>query len=175
MVCTFTLHSNLGLARSDKQKLKHPHFETKGFPMSPSLLLTLLAAFLSAILSGLGVGSAGIFVLYLTLVAGYAQPEAQALNLLFFLLSAGAALLLHVKERRIPVRVVLFLAACAVPGAMVGSHLVRVLDAGLLRRLFGGMLVVTGLPQLLKREKKAERSTGKSHGRGRGKNSAKSP
>ena len=117
--------------------------------MFPSLILTLIAAFLSAILSGLGVGSAGVFVLYLTLVAGYAQPEAQALNLLFFLLSAGAALLLHVRERRIPPRVVLFLAACAIPGAVVGSYLVRVLDAGLLRRLFGGMLVVTGLPVLL--------------------------
>jgi uncharacterized membrane protein YfcA len=139
--------------------------------MPTSLLLTLLAAFLSAILSGLGVGSAGIFVLYLTLVAGYAQPEAQALNLLFFLLSAGAALLLHVKERRIPTRVVLFLAACAIPGAVIGSYLVRILDAELLRRLFGGMLVVTGLPQLLRREKRSREGTGQSHG----KNSAKSP
>ncbi|MBQ8275399.1 MAG: sulfite exporter TauE/SafE family protein [Clostridia bacterium] len=141
--------------------------------MSSSLLLTLLAAFLSAILSGLGVGSAGIFVLYLTLVAGYAQPEAQALNLLFFLLSAGAALLLHARERRIPVRVVLFLAVCAVPGAMAGSYLVRVLDAGLLRRLFGGMLVVTGLPQLLKREGRSGRTVGQRTGKGQGKNSAK--
>ena len=143
--------------------------------MPTSLLLTLIAAFLSAVLSGLGVGSAGIFVLYLTLVAGYAQPEAQALNLLFFLLSAGSALLLHVRERRIPARVVLFLAACAIPGAMVGSYLVRVLDAELLRRLFGGMLVVTGLPQLLKREGRAGRSSPNSRGRGHGKNSAKSP
>jgi uncharacterized membrane protein YfcA len=122
--------------------------------MSTSLFLTLIAAFLSAILSGLGIGSAGIFVLYLTFIAGYAQPEAQALNLLFFLLSAGAALLLHIRERRIPVRVVLFLVACAIPGALMGSYLVRVLDAGLLRKLFGGMLVVTGLPALFTKAKK---------------------
>lgn len=121
--------------------------------MSTSLFLTLIAAFLSAILSGLGIGSAGIFVLYLTFIAGYAQPEAQALNLLFFLLSAGAALLLHIRERRIPVRVVLFLVVCAIPGALMGSYLVRVLDAGLLRKLFGGMLVVTGLPALLSRRR----------------------
>ena len=44
---------------------------------------------------------------------------------------------------------VLFLAACAVPGALVGSYLVRVLDPTLIRKLFGGMLVVTGLPVLL--------------------------
>jgi uncharacterized membrane protein YfcA len=123
--------------------------------MTASVLLTLTAAFLSAILSGLGIGSAGIFVLYLTLIAEFSQPEAQALNLLFFLLSAGAALLLHIRERRIPMRVVLFLVVCAIPGALIGSYLVRVLDAALLRKLFGGMLVVTGLPALLSRHKTA--------------------
>jgi uncharacterized membrane protein YfcA len=128
--------------------------------MSTPLLLTLIAAFLSAVLSGLGIGSAGIFVLYLTLIAGYAQPEAQALNLLFFLLSAGAALLLHIRERRIPVRVVLFLVVCAIPGALIGSYLARVLDAGLLRKLFGGMLVVTGLPSLLSRRRGATAQEG---------------
>ena len=116
--------------------------------MSPSLLITVIAAFLAAILSGLGVGSAGLFVLYLTLIAGYSQPEAQALNLLFFLLSAGAALLLHIRARRIPWRVVGFLIVCAVPGALAGSYLVRVLDASVIRKLFGGMLIVTGLPAL---------------------------
>lgn len=125
--------------------------------MSPSVIPILIAAFLSAILSGLGVGSAGIFVLYLTLIAGFPQPEAQALNLLFFLLSAGAALLLHIRERRIPLRVVLFLAACAVPGALIGSYLVRVLDPTLIRKLFGGMLVVTGLPVLLGKAKTPRR------------------
>lgn len=118
--------------------------------MSTSLFTTMLAAFFAAILSGLGIGSAGLFVLYLTLVAGFPQPEAQALNLLFFLLSAGSALLYHVRERKIPWRVVLFLIACAIPGALVGCWLVRVLDASLIRKLFGGMLVVTGLPALLR-------------------------
>ena len=122
--------------------------------MSASMIVTAIAAFLAAILSGLGVGSAGIFVLYLILVAGFPQPEAQALNLLFFLLSAGAALAVHVRERRIPLRVVLFLVACAVPGALLGAYLARVLDASLLRKLFGGMLVVTGLPALFAKAKK---------------------
>ncbi len=119
--------------------------------MSPSLLVTVLAAFAAAVLSGLGIGSAGLFVLYLTLIAGYSQPEAQALNLLFFILSAGAALLLHIRERRIPWRVVLFLIVCAMPGALTGSYLVRLLDATLIRKLFGGMLVITGVPTLFAR------------------------
>lgn len=122
--------------------------------MVPSLAVTVIAAFAAAILSGMGVGSAGLFVLYLTLVAGYAQPEAQAINLLFFLLSAGAALMLHLRVRRIPRRLVLFLIACAIPGALAGSYLVRVLDASLIRRLFGGMLVASGLLGLRTRRRK---------------------
>ena len=118
------------------------------------MAMTLLAAFAAAILSGMGVGSAGLFILYLTLIAGYPQQEAQAVNLLFFLLSAGAALLLHIRARRIPWRVTLFLLACAIPGALAGCVLVRVLDASIIRKLFGGMLVVTGLPGLLARKSK---------------------
>ena len=125
--------------------------------MLPSLFVTLIAAFVAAILSGLGIGSAGLFVLYLTLIAGYSQPEAQALNLMFFILSAGAALLLHVRERKIPWRVVLFLIACAIPGALVGSFLVRALNATIIRKLFGGMLVVTGIPTLLSGKRKRTR------------------
>ncbi len=119
------------------------------------ILVTLVAAFLCAILSGLGVGSAGIFVLYLTLLAAYPQAEAQGLNLLFFLFSAGAALLLHIRERRIPRRLVLFLIIFAVPGALLGSYLARTLDPSVIRRIFGGMLVVTGLPGLLGRGRSA--------------------
>ena len=126
--------------------------------MFPSLLITLAAAFVAAVLSGLGIGSAGLFVLYLTLIAGYSQPEAQALNLLFFILSAGAALLLHIRERTIPWRVVLFLTVCAVPGALAGSYLVRILDASLIRKLFGGMLIITGLPTLFSRKRMYSRS-----------------
>ena len=122
------------------------------------MLTTMLAAFVAAILSGMGVGSAGLFILYLTLVAGYSQPEAQAINLLFFLLSAGASLLLHIRARKIPGRVVLFLLACAIPGALAGSFLVRAVDATVIRKLFGGMLVVTGLPGLVShRRRKAIR------------------
>ena len=112
--------------------------------MSSHVLLFVIAAFLSAILSGLGVGSAGIFVLYLTLVAGFPQPEAQAINLVFFLLSAGASLLLHVKKRHIPRRAAVLLILCAIPGACLGSYLAARLDGFLLRRLFGGMLCITG-------------------------------
>jgi uncharacterized membrane protein YfcA len=126
--------------------------------MTHELLPLVLAAFAAALLSGMGVGSAGLFILYLTLVAGYPQPQAQALNLLFFILSAGSAMLCHARTRRIPPKLVALLILCALPGSVLGNHLVNILDAALIRKLFGGMLIVTGLPSLLrgKREKREQ-------------------
>ena len=54
------------------------------------LFIHMLASFGIAVLSGMGVGSAGLFVLYLTAFAGLSQLQAQGLTLVFFLLSAHA-------------------------------------------------------------------------------------
>ena len=110
-----------------------------------TMLLTLLVCLVCAVLSGMGVGSAGIFTLCLTALLGYPQAEAQALNLAFFLFSAGASLLIHRRARVMPRRVILILIVCALPGALAGSYLARMLDPSILRRLFGGMLVTTGI------------------------------
>lgn len=110
-----------------------------------TVFLTLLVCLSCAVLSGMGVGSAGIFTLCLTALLGYPQAEAQALNLAFFLFSAGASLLIHRRARVMPRREILILVVCALPGALAGSYLARVLDPSILRRLFGGMLVITGI------------------------------
>ena len=54
------------------------------------ILLDILAGTAVAVLSGMGVGSGGLLVVYLTLAAGMQQAPAQALNLFFFLFAAGA-------------------------------------------------------------------------------------
>ncbi len=117
-------------------------------------IVLLIACFICAVLSGLGVGSAGIFTLYLTLLAAYPQTEAQMLNLIFFLFSAGAALLLHIRERVIPRRLTLVLILCAIPGTLLGSYLARTLNPAIVRKLFGGMLVLTGVPTLVRGKEK---------------------
>ena len=60
----------------------------------------------------------------------------------------------HRRYRRIPWRTVGFLSLYALPGAVPGAYLVRMPDASLIRRLFGGMPVVTGLPVLLRKSPK---------------------
>ena len=112
-----------------------------------------IVSFLVAILSGLGVGSAGLLTVYLTLVLGLPQLTAQGLNLLFFLFSSGAALLFHLSRTPLLLSVILLLLTGGFAGAFFGTRLAAFLPEELLRRLFGIFLIASGALGLFKRSK----------------------
>ncbi len=97
-----------------------------------------------ALLSGMGVGSAGLLVVWLTMADTVPQLAAQGLNLYFFLFSSGASLCVHLRRRKIYFGLCALMIPTGVVGALLGSFLSSVLDGAVLRRLFGGMLVVCG-------------------------------
>ncbi len=109
--------------------------------------------FAIAVLSGLGVGSAGIPVLYLTAVQGLPQLEAQGLNLVFFLFCSGAALLIHVLRIPLPRVYILMMIPAGLAGSFLGTALAASLPQALLRTLFGVFLIATGAMGLFKRRK----------------------
>lgn len=116
-------------------------------------LLDFIAAGVIALLTGMGVGSGGLFVIYLTLIRHLPQLIAQGFNLLFFLSSGGGALLYHIPRRKIRWTLIVLLAGAGAVGAWLGSALAPQLHPALLRRLFGGMLVLSGCVVLFQREK----------------------
>ena len=115
-------------------------------------LLDLGAALGIAALSGMGVGSGGLFVLYLTMFRDTAQLTAQGTNLLFYLFSAGASLAVHLRRRDLQWKLITTLAVMGVIGAYFGSALAPQIDPTLLRKLFGGMLIASGSVVLLRKE-----------------------
>lgn len=114
-------------------------------------------SFFIAILSGLGIGSGGLFVIWLTAAYGVSATQARGMNLLFFIFSASAALLFHYKRRKIDLRFIAELALFALLGTFVGTYIAKFFDALLLRRLFGGFLIFSGVYSLFGK-KKAERT-----------------
>ncbi len=117
-------------------------------------MMTLLIAFGIALLSGLGVGGGGLFVIYLTLAADVPQLTAQGMNLLFFLFSASGAVAVHLFRRHIHGTAVLCMIVFAVLGALLGVSLSHALPNDILRKLFGTMLIITGVSALLKKKNK---------------------
>ena len=113
--------------------------------------MNVLASFFVALLAGLGVGGGGLLVLYLTLVRHIPQAEAQGSNLLFFLCAAGAAFLVNRKRRQFPWRTVLLLAASGVILAIPGAMLATAVKNEILRKCFGGLLVLSGIVSLFRK------------------------
>lgn len=115
--------------------------------------LTLLAALAVAVLSGLGVGSAGLFVVYLTMVEHLPQLTAQGINLVFFLFSSGSALLVHMLRTPLLYGCILLLLIGGVPGCLFGTAVAHAISEELLRRLFGFLLIASGALGLFKKRK----------------------
>ena len=107
-------------------------------------VLNIAVAFAVALLAGTGCGGAGLLVVYMTAVAGMAQSDAQALNLIFFISASAAALPYHARRRRIDPLAVAVCAAFGAIGAAGGGALREHLSVETVRRAFGTVLALTG-------------------------------
>ena len=116
------------------------------------MLLTVSVALAIAILSGLGVGSAGLFVVFLTVVSELPQLTAQGINLMFFLFSSGAALIVHLRRTPLLYGCILLLLLGGIPGCLIGTALAHAISETLLRRLFGILLILSGLAGFFKKQ-----------------------
>ena len=113
-----------------------------------TVLIAVLAGLLCGVLSGFGIGGGSLLMVWLTAAQAMEQRTAQGVNLLYFLPTAVCSLFFHVKNRQIVWRAVIpaAIAGCltAIPGALLAASL----DTGLLRKLFGGFLILVGLSEL---------------------------
>ena len=120
------------------------------------MLLDILITLLIAMLSGLGVGSAGLLVTFLVLVREVPQITAQSSNLVFFLFSSGAALLIHVFRTPLLGKFLLLLIPTGLIGSLLGVSLAGAMPEALLRRLFGVLLILLGSLGLFAKKKEKQ-------------------
>lgn len=106
-------------------------------------------------LAGLGVGGGSLLMLWLTAVVNMDYSVARTVNLLFFLPSALIATLFHKKQGSVDIRKVLPAIICACIAAAIFSYMGKHIDTSLLKKLFGGILILTGLRELFYRDRKA--------------------
>ena len=111
------------------------------------IVLAISTAF--GFLAGIGVGGGSLLILWLTLVLHMSQNDARVLNLLFFLPTAIISSLFRWRQGSLKIKKILpaIITGCA--AAAVGVAMSRILDVVLLKRLFGGLLLITGVKELL--------------------------
>ncbi len=116
--------------------------------------LALAVGTMLGILAGLGTGGGSLLILWLTLVLGMAPQDARVVNLLFFLPSAVISSLMRIRRGSLPVRKVLpaIVSGCVIAG--IFAFLSAGWDIRLLRKLFGGLLLFTGVRELMYKPKR---------------------
>lgn len=111
----------------------------------------LLVGGITGILSGFGVGGGTLLLVYLTAIVGMDQHLAQGINLLYFLPAGLLALPAHWKNGYIEKKALLPCIGVGLLCATLGAWGATALDTGLLRKCFGGFLVVIGVWELVHR------------------------
>ena len=113
-----------------------------------SALLAGIAGLVCGVFSGLGIGGGTLLMVWMTAVMDMEQRMAQGINLLYFLPTAACALIFHIKNRLIRWRVVIPAVIAGCLTAAGAALLATAIDASLLRKLFGGFLILVGLNEI---------------------------
>ena len=113
-----------------------------------SALFAGVAGLVCGVFSGLGIGGGTLLMVWMTAVMDMEQRMAQGINLLYFLPTAACALIFHIKNRLIRWRVVIPAAIAGCLTAAGAALLATAIDASLLRKLFGGFLILVGLNEI---------------------------
>lgn len=104
-------------------------------------------------LSGLGTGGGSLLILWLTLAVSMQQAEARVINLMFFIPSALVACFFRWKQGKLDLKKVLPAIVTGSMTAALFTILGRELDTSLLKKLFGGLLIFTGIRELFYKPK----------------------
>ena len=118
-------------------------------------LLPLLIGTVLGFLAGMGVGGGSLLLLWLTQVVVVPQPQARILNLLFYLPAALTATLFRKRKSGIQPEVTVPALATGCCAALLTSLLSHGLDLEMMKKLLGGLLILTGLREILYRPRKA--------------------
>ena len=122
--------------------------------MAIDFCIALLAAVFCGTLAGMGLGGGSLLILWLTAIQNMDPVTARGINLVFFLPAALIATLSRIRKGTLPIQKVMPAVWAGILFAMVFSFISNRLDMALLQKLFGILLLITGLRELLYRVRK---------------------
>lgn len=118
-------------------------------------LIPLLIATLLGFLAGMGVGGGSLLLLWLTQVAQLEQTQARIINLLFFLPAALISTIFRRKQQKIAVKPATSAVIAGCAAAVLFTMVSKLIDVALMKKLLGGLLILTGIREIFYRPRKA--------------------
>ena len=123
--------------------------------MLESVPVCIFVGIVLGFLAGLGVGGGSLLMIWLTLVLNMEHPVARSINLMFFIPSALIASVFRWKQGMLNIKKVLPAIVTGCIAAACFSFLGTRLDIAVLKKLFGILLLFTGLREVFYRPRKA--------------------
>lgn len=116
------------------------------------IILLVLAGIAAGALGGMGMGGGTILIPVLTIFFGAEQKQAQAINLVAFIPMAIASLIVHVKNKRVETKGILWIIIPATVLSLAGSMVAQAINGEILKRIFGGFLLLLSVAQFFSKE-----------------------
>lgn len=116
----------------------------------------VFAGIMGGFLGGMGMGGGTILIPLLGIFYNVSQHTAQAVNLISFIPMAVVALIIHIKNKLVDFKSILYIIIPGLIFCVFGFFIAKNLQGDILRRFFGGFLTLLSILQLvfgLKREK----------------------
>ena len=116
-------------------------------------MLAVVVGAVTGVLSGMGIGGGTLLVIYLVNIAHVPQLEAQGINLVYFLPVAALSLISHIKNKLVVRRAFVFSGLAGVIFTVAGSLVATSLNTGVLRKMFGLLLIAAGMSQIFTKDR----------------------
>jgi len=120
-----------------------------------NFIFSFLIATVLGSLAGMGVGGGSLLLLWLTQVIMLEQTQARIINLLFFLPAAAIATVFRRKQQKIATQTARAAIIAGCTAALIFTMISRVLNVDLLKKLLGGLLILTGIREVFYRPRNA--------------------
>ncbi len=122
-------------------------------------MLEVIFGLISGIVTGLGMGGGTILILLLSLFMGLEQHIAQATNLVFFIPTSLAAIIMNLKQKNVDLKLAITISFFGIIGAIIGAIISNNISSGNLRKYFAIFILIIAFHEVyeLYREYKNKR------------------
>jgi len=121
-----------------------------------SFIVFIIVGLLGGLLGGMGMGGGTVLIPILTLLFSVNQHTSQAVNLIAFIPMAGFALYVHLQNKLVSIKNILYIIIPAVFFSVVGSCIAKSLKGDSLQKMFGIFLIILALIQFFNKIKNNE-------------------
>lgn len=111
-------------------------------------MLEIIFGLISGIVTGLGMGGGTVLILLLSLFKGVEQHIAQATNLVFFIPTAIAAIIMNLRHKNIDIKLAINISFFGIIGAIVGAIISNNINSVNLRKYFAIFIFIIALHEV---------------------------